>query len=62
MRENILFGHQYNSDLYRDTIKGTALDEDFGHFQFGDQTMIGQKVSFVYVNLCSVYGFGVATM
>ena len=55
MRENILFGHPYDAGFYRETIKGTALDEDFGHFQFGDQTMIGQKVSFVCVNLCSVY-------
>ena len=42
IRENILFGLEYNQDRYEKTIEDCALDEDFLDLRDGDATYIGE--------------------
>ncbi|XP_040992853.1 putative ABC transporter C family member 15 [Juglans microcarpa x Juglans regia] len=43
VRENILFGNQYDSTRYDRTVKACALEKDFELFSCGDQTEIGER-------------------
>lgn len=43
VKENILFGTQYDSDRYRNTIKACAFDSDIKELPAGDMTEIGER-------------------
>jgi len=43
LRENVLFGKQYDADLYDEVIKVCALQPDLDMLPAGDQTEIGEK-------------------
>lgn len=43
IRENILFGNEYDSDNYDRTVKACALMKDFELFSAGDLTEIGER-------------------
>lgn len=43
MRENILFGLDFDEDRYQRVLRLSCLDEDLHHFAQGDQTIIGDK-------------------
>lgn len=49
LRENILFGKEYDYKTYNKVIKACALRSDFALLPGGDQTEIGEKVSVVYL-------------
>lgn len=41
VRNNIIFGKQYNRKKYQDVIHYACLKRDFQLFTHGDKTMIG---------------------
>ncbi|CAG2117279.1 unnamed protein product, partial [Medioppia subpectinata] len=43
VRQNILFGSQYNEEKYNRVVKACALDTDFKLFPYGDQTLVGER-------------------
>ncbi|KAI5957975.1 BPT1 [Candida theae] len=43
VKENILFGHKYDSEFYRKTIIACELVSDFKNLPDGDQTVVGEK-------------------
>ncbi|KAL8160963.1 hypothetical protein V2J09_012452 [Rumex salicifolius] len=43
IRENILFGSQYDAEKYSRTVKACALEKDFELFSYGDLTEIGER-------------------
>ncbi|WLF76933.1 ATP-binding cassette bilirubin transporter bpt1 [Lodderomyces elongisporus] len=43
VKENILFGHKYDSEFYRKTIIACELVSDFKTLPDGDQTVVGEK-------------------
>lgn len=43
VRENILFGSEYDPERYKDVIRVCALEKDFEQFPNGDQTIIGER-------------------
>ncbi|KAL4505504.1 hypothetical protein ABPG72_002566 [Tetrahymena utriculariae] len=43
VKDNILFGRQYNEELYQNVIKASCLEQDIKLFEFGDQTHIGER-------------------
>ena len=43
VRQNILFGSQYNEQKYNAVVKACALDRDFKLFPFGDKTLVGER-------------------
>jgi ATP-binding cassette subfamily C (CFTR/MRP) protein 4 len=43
IRENILFGLDYDEENYRMTVEACGLDVDFGQFQNGDMTIVGDR-------------------
>jgi ABC-type multidrug transport system fused ATPase/permease subunit len=43
MRENILFGSEYDEARYRETIRVSGLEPDLKSFASGDQLMIGER-------------------
>ena len=44
LRSNILFGREFQKDLYKMTIETCALDPDLKILPAGDLTEIGEKV------------------
>lgn len=42
VRQNILFGQDYDRDRYNAVVKCCALQKDFEQFANGDQTMVGE--------------------
>jgi ABC-type transport system involved in cytochrome bd biosynthesis fused ATPase/permease subunit len=40
LRDNIIFGRDYNEAFYQQTIKACALEEDFDAMQSGDRTKV----------------------
>lgn len=40
LRENILFGREYEEEFYQQTIKACALEVDFSNMQSGDRTRV----------------------
>lgn len=43
VRENILFGHPYDKDRYREVVRVCALESDFKQFPYGDKTIVGER-------------------
>ncbi|XP_074027104.1 probable multidrug resistance-associated protein lethal(2)03659 isoform X2 [Leptinotarsa decemlineata] len=43
VRQNILFGREFELLRYRDVIKACALTRDFSLFPFGDRTIVGER-------------------
>ncbi|XP_054155290.1 ATP-binding cassette subfamily C member 4-like [Oppia nitens] len=43
VRNNILFGNEYNESRYKRVVNVCALDRDFTIFPFGDRTLVGEK-------------------
>ena len=43
IKENILFGKEYNEQLYKDTIQDCELERDLEILPAGDLTEIGEK-------------------
>ncbi|KNE72605.1 hypothetical protein AMAG_17047 [Allomyces macrogynus ATCC 38327] len=43
VRDNILFGREYDKDLYRKVLKACSLVKDLQVLSHGDQTQIGEK-------------------
>lgn len=43
VRQNILFGAEYEESRYKQVVKVCALESDFALFPFGDRTLVGEK-------------------
>ncbi|KAL4462373.1 hypothetical protein ABPG72_003266 [Tetrahymena utriculariae] len=43
VKENILFGREFNDDLYQKVIRACCLEQDLNIFQKGDQAIIGER-------------------
>lgn len=43
VRQNILFGEDYDEDRYQKVVDVCALKSDFVSFPFGDKTLVGEK-------------------
>lgn len=43
VRRNIIFGQEYDSELYRTIVKVCALQRDFELFPDGDKTLVGER-------------------
>ena len=43
VRENILFGSEFNEDKYNKVVYVCALDRDFKLFPYGDRTLVGER-------------------
>lgn len=43
VRQNILFGEQYDQIRYSKIVKCCALFRDFAQFHHGDRTLVGEK-------------------
>ncbi|XP_054158572.1 ATP-binding cassette sub-family C member 4-like [Oppia nitens] len=43
VRDNILFGSEYDEHRYQQVVNVCALDRDFQLFPFGDRTLVGEK-------------------
>lgn len=43
VRDNILFGEEFDSDRYKSVVQGCALVKDFENLEGGDLTEIGEK-------------------
>lgn len=43
VKENILFGLDYDEENYKATVEACGLDVDFGQFQNGDMTIVGDR-------------------
>ncbi len=43
VKRNILFGASFDKELYSRVVKMCALDYDFGQWQDGDATLVGEK-------------------
>ncbi|KAI8964119.1 ABC transporter type 1, transmembrane domain-containing protein [Daldinia sp. FL1419] len=43
VKENIIFGHRYDSNFYERTVKACALLADFTQLPDGDETVVGER-------------------
>lgn len=43
VRQNILFGDEYDESRYKDVIKVCALESDLAILPYGDRTMVGER-------------------
>jgi ATP-binding cassette subfamily C (CFTR/MRP) protein 1 len=43
VKENIVFGHRYDSNFYEKTVKACALLDDFAQLPDGDETVVGER-------------------
>ena len=43
VRDNILFGREYEEDLYKEVIRACCLEEDLKQLDYGDQTIVGER-------------------
>ncbi|KAI1331203.1 metal resistance protein YCF1 [Xylariaceae sp. FL0255] len=43
VKENIIFGHRYDSNFYEKTVKACALLDDFAQLPDGDETYVGER-------------------
>ena len=47
VRNNILFGEEYNEDFYNRVVEACALTTDLDILPNGDKSVIGEKVGLV---------------
>ncbi|KAI1501258.1 P-loop containing nucleoside triphosphate hydrolase protein [Biscogniauxia marginata] len=43
VKENIVFGHRYDSNFYEKTVRASALLDDFAQLPDGDETVVGER-------------------
>jgi len=43
LRQNILFGQDYDEDHYSEVIRVCALEDDLKQLAFGDNTVVGER-------------------
>lgn len=43
VRQNIIFGEEFDKNKYREVIKVCALERDFTFFPYGDSTLVGER-------------------
>ncbi|KAI0128475.1 P-loop containing nucleoside triphosphate hydrolase protein [Xylariales sp. AK1849] len=43
VKENIIFGHRYDSNFYEKTVQACALLDDFNQIPDGDETVVGER-------------------
>ncbi|KAH9884583.1 P-loop containing nucleoside triphosphate hydrolase protein [Xylariomycetidae sp. FL2044] len=43
VKENIIFGHRYDSNFYEKTTRACALLDDFAQLPDGDETVVGER-------------------
>ncbi|KAF2970611.1 hypothetical protein GQX73_g2991 [Xylaria multiplex] len=43
VKENVIFGHRYDSNFYEKTVKACALLDDFAQLPDGDETVVGER-------------------
>lgn len=43
IKQNILFGNPFNETRYKDVLKLCSLEKDLDQFQYGDQTLVGDR-------------------
>ncbi|CAH0557785.1 unnamed protein product [Brassicogethes aeneus] len=43
VRQNILFGQEYNENKYKEVVRVCALERDFTLFPYGDKTIVGER-------------------
>lgn len=43
VRQNILFGEEFNRSRYDAVVKACALEKDFEQFEYEDRTLVGEK-------------------
>ncbi|KAI1485090.1 P-loop containing nucleoside triphosphate hydrolase protein [Biscogniauxia mediterranea] len=43
VKENIIFGHRYDSNFYEKTVQACALLDDFAQLPDGDETVVGER-------------------
>ncbi|KAI3337105.1 metal resistance protein YCF1 [Xylariaceae sp. AK1471] len=43
VKENVVFGHRYDSNFYEKTVKACALLDDFMQLPDGDETFVGER-------------------
>jgi len=43
IRENVLFGKEFDESYYLKAVRACNLHEDFKQFEFGDQTQVGER-------------------
>lgn len=43
VRQNILFGEEYNHERYTKVVRMCALEKDFEQFENGDRTIVGER-------------------
>lgn len=43
VRQNILFGQEFDRDRYNAVVKSCSLRSDFEQFENGDRTIVGEK-------------------
>ena len=43
IRENILFGTEFDETKYNNVVNVCALDRDFKLFPYGDRTLVGER-------------------
>lgn len=43
LRQNILFGAEYDADKYQKVVRACDLERDFALFPFGDKTLVGER-------------------
>jgi ABC-type multidrug transport system fused ATPase/permease subunit len=55
VKDNILFGKDYNHKRYRKALDACALTQDLDMLPGGDQTEIGEKVTIPCFNKYSTY-------
>ena len=54
VKENILFGRDFNDGRYKKVVESCALEPDFKILPGGDATEIGEKVHLERSIVCSV--------
>ena len=52
VRSNILFGKEYNEEMYSKVVKACALGPDFEVLHDGDKSVIGEKVGRTCSSMC----------